>query len=45
VDGGVDDGNVRAVFDAGARLMVAGSAIFQADDVPSSYRRLVQALA
>jgi ribulose-phosphate 3-epimerase len=44
VDGGVDDGNVRAVFEAGARLLVAGSAIFQADDVPRSYRRLVQAL-
>jgi ribulose-phosphate 3-epimerase len=44
VDGGVDDGNARAVFEAGARLLVAGSAIFQAGDVPRSYRRLVQAL-
>jgi ribulose-phosphate 3-epimerase len=44
VDGGVDDGNVREIFEAGARLLVAGSAIFQADDVPRSYRRLVQAL-
>src|SRR5207247_763699 len=33
VDGGIDEGNVRAVHDAGASLIVAGSAIFQPEDV------------
>jgi ribulose-phosphate 3-epimerase len=45
VDGGIDDDNVRACYDAGARLMVAGSSIFHREDLPRSYRRLVQALA
>ena len=45
VDGGVDNDNVRAVYDAGATLIVAGSAIFSREDLPRSYRRLVQALA
>jgi len=45
VDGGVDDDNVRTVYDAGATLIVAGSAIFGREDPPRSYRRLVQALA
>ena len=45
VDGGIDNENVRAVYDAGATLLVAGSAIFAREDLPRSYRRLVQALA
>ena len=45
VDGGIDNGNVRPVYDAGATLIVAGSSIFQREDLPRSYRRLVQALA
>jgi ribulose-phosphate 3-epimerase len=45
VDGGVDNDNVRAVYDAGATLIVAGAAIFQREDLQRSYRRLVQALA
>jgi ribulose-phosphate 3-epimerase len=45
VDGGVDNDNVRAVYDAGATLIVAGSAIFHREDLQRSYRRLVQALA
>ena len=45
VDGGVDNENVRSVYDAGATLIVAGSAIFHREDLPRSYRRLVQALA
>ncbi len=45
VDGGVGQENVRSVYDAGARLLVAGSAIFGREDLPRSYRRLVQALA
>ena len=45
VDGGIDNENVRKVHDAGATLMVAGTAIFHREDLPRSYRRLVQALA
>jgi len=45
VDGGIDDDNVRKVYEAGARLMVAGAAIFGREDLPRAYRRLVQALA
>jgi len=33
------------VYDAGARLIVAGSAIFEHEDLGPAYRRLVQALA
>jgi len=45
VDGGVDHDNARSVHDAGASLLVAGSAIFERDDLPRTYRRLVQTLA
>jgi ribulose-phosphate 3-epimerase len=45
VDGGIHNENVRAAYDAGATLLVAGSAIFSREDLPRAYRRLVQALA
>jgi ribulose-phosphate 3-epimerase len=45
VDGGVKPENVRRVRDAGADLLVVGSGIFEAEDLPRAYRRLVQALA
>ncbi len=45
VDGGIGPENVREVYDAGANLLVAGSAIFGREDLPRAYRRLVQALA
>ena len=45
VDGGVDLENLRSIRDAGATLLVAGSAIFRHDDPAGAYRRLVQALA
>jgi ribulose-phosphate 3-epimerase len=44
VDGGIGEGNIRIVYDAGATLFVAGSAIFAHEDLPRAYRRLVQAL-
>jgi len=44
VDGGVTNENVRSVWEAGATLIVAGSSIFQREDLPRAYRRLVQAL-
>ena len=38
VDGGIDNDNVRSVHDAGATLLVAGSAIFGREDLPRAYR-------
>jgi ribulose-phosphate 3-epimerase len=45
VDGGISNDNIRSVYDAGADLFVAGSAIFGMEDIPRAYRRLVQLLA
>jgi ribulose-phosphate 3-epimerase len=45
VDGGIGADNIRAVYEAGANLLVAGSAVFGKDDLTRAYRRLVQALA
>ena len=45
VDGGITSDNVRSVYDAGADLIVAGTAIFGMEDLPRAYRRLVQLLA
>ena len=45
VDGGIDSDNVRRVYEAGANLIVAASAIFEREDLTRAYRRLVQALA
>ena len=45
VDGGVGSGNIRDLYDAGATLLVAATAIFGKEDLPRAYRRLVQALA
>jgi ribulose-phosphate 3-epimerase len=44
VDGGVGHDNVRPLYDAGADLLVAGTAIFGREDLPRAYRRLVDAL-
>ncbi len=45
VDGGVGPENLRELYEAGADLLVAGTAIFGREDLPRAYRRLVQALA
>ena len=45
VDGGIDGSNVREAHEAGATLLVAGSAIFGREDLPGAYRGLVRALA
>ena len=45
VDGGIDEENAAAVHEAGATLLVAGTAIFGREDLPRAYRRLVQRLA
>ena len=41
VDGGVGEDNVRAVRDAGATLLVAGSAVFADPSPAAAYRRLL----
>jgi ribulose-phosphate 3-epimerase len=43
VDGGIGMGNAGAVRDAGARLLIAGNAIFADPDPVSAYRRLAAA--
>jgi ribulose-phosphate 3-epimerase len=45
VDGGVNAETARAARDAGADLLVAGSAVFWRDDVGAAYRELVEAVA
>jgi pentose-5-phosphate-3-epimerase len=45
VGGGVDASNIRAYYEAGARVLVVGGAIFEREDLPRAYRRLVAALA
>jgi ribulose-phosphate 3-epimerase len=45
VDGGVGEGNVRALRDAGASLLVAGSSVFSGPDPADAYARLAAAAA
>ena len=43
VDGGVDVGNIRSLVEAGAEVLVAGSAVFGHGDPESAARRLLEA--
>ncbi len=45
VDGGVGPENIQDLFEAGATLLVAASAIFGREDLPRAYLRLVRSLA
>jgi ribulose-phosphate 3-epimerase len=45
VDGGITHENLREAYLAGAELLVTGTAIFEREDLPRTYRRLVQSLA
>src|SRR5262249_3594142 len=45
VDGGIDDGTIGPAHEAGASLLVAGSAVFGRGDPAASYRDLVRAVA
>jgi ribulose-phosphate 3-epimerase len=45
VDGGINRDTARAAREAGADLLVAGSAIFWHDDVGAAYRELAEAVA
>jgi len=42
VDGGVDTSNIRRITEAGANIIVAGSAVFKAPDVAEAIRLLRQ---
>src|SRR5205814_7393967 len=42
VDGGIGPENARAVYEAGATLLVAGSSIFGRQDLPRAHRRVAQ---
>jgi ribulose-phosphate 3-epimerase len=43
VDGGVDEGNVKALVEAGAEVLVAGTAVFEKGDPAANARRLLEA--
>jgi ribulose-phosphate 3-epimerase len=43
VDGGVDTGNIRALVEAGADVLVAGSSVFGHPDPEAAARRLIEA--
>jgi pentose-5-phosphate-3-epimerase len=45
VAGGITHENVRELHDAGANLLIVSDAVFEREDLPRAYRRLVQALA
>lgn len=45
VEGEFGYDTVRAFYDAGATVIVVGESIFEREDLPRAYRRLVQALA
>jgi ribulose-phosphate 3-epimerase len=44
VDGGIDHSNLPSLLSAGADLLVAGTAIFEREDLPRAYHRLVRTL-
>ena len=44
LDGGIGPDNARAVWEAGATLLVAGTSIFGREDLTRAYRRLVEAV-
>lgn len=43
VDGGISAANAREVFEAGAEVLVAGSAVFRAADPEAEIRRILEA--
>jgi ribulose-phosphate 3-epimerase len=45
VDGGIDGETIVPAREAGASLLVAGSAVFRGDDLAGAYRGLAQAVA
>lgn len=45
LEGDIEQENVRALYLAGAQVLVVENPIFEREDLPRAYRRLVQALA
>ena len=43
VDGGVYDENIKTVVDAGANVIVAGSAVFGKEDISAAAEKLIKA--
>lgn len=43
VDGGISSANARVLFDAGAEALVAGSAVFRAEDPEAEIERILKA--
>ncbi len=43
VDGGVDEGNIKALVEAGAEVLVAGTSVFGQGDAAAAARRLLEA--
>lgn len=44
VDGGIDEKNIKEVTEAGAEMVVAGSAVFGGGDPESAVKRLIEAV-
>ena len=40
VDGGIDPDTAKIAVEAGANVLVAGSAVYKADDIPARIRQL-----
>jgi pentose-5-phosphate-3-epimerase len=45
VEGDISHDTVRPLYSAGAKVLIADKSIFEREDLPRAYRRLVQALA
>ena len=41
VDGGIKSDNIKKVYDLGANILVAGSAVFN-DDIEGSVKKLIE---
>ena len=40
VDGGVNEENAQSIIDAGATVLVAGSAVYKSKDIPATIKKL-----
>lgn len=43
IDGGIDDSNIQQIVDAGAEIIVAGTAVFGGGDASAGVRKLIDA--
>ena len=42
IDGGINVTNAKSVIDAGVEILVAGSSVFKADDVPTRVKEFLE---